>query len=120
MTIESFLTRELDIRFIDARNIATQAKLNLGIQGYPSKDQAVELRRESMSIFEEKSQTDKASMRCLSKEMEAIMIPVGSLSSRANDDNMDESNHSTGCDSFATGSVSSQGSKFKLWSIRRR
>ena len=33
MTIESILTRELELRFIDARALATEARVSLGIHG---------------------------------------------------------------------------------------
>jgi hypothetical protein len=53
MSIESLLTRELDIRFIDARFIVTEAKLNLGMQGYTHPGQRQDLHREALRIFEE-------------------------------------------------------------------
>ena len=54
MSVESTLTRELDIRFIDARVLTTEAKLNLGIEGYPSLEQTSELIAEATRIFEER------------------------------------------------------------------
>ena len=36
MTVEAMLTRTLGIRFIDARNMTTEAKLTLDIKGYPT------------------------------------------------------------------------------------
>jgi hypothetical protein len=40
MTVEALLAREVMIRrFIDARFIATEARIGLGIHGYPTKTQ---------------------------------------------------------------------------------
>jgi hypothetical protein len=83
MSVESYLTRELDIRFIDARNIVTQAKVSLGIQGYHSKDQLKELTLESMQLFAIRPEAQKTSMRRMSSDLESVKIPVGSLSSKA-------------------------------------
>lgn len=52
MTVESVLTRQLGITFIDARSISTQAKLNLGIHGYPTPEQKSALINEASRIFD--------------------------------------------------------------------
>ena len=46
--VESFLKRELNIRFIDARSLATEDKNNLNITGYPSAEQKELLKVEAM------------------------------------------------------------------------
>ena len=81
MSVESFLTRKLDIRFIDARSIVNEAKVGLGIHGYPTKDQEVSIRKEACRIFCERSEANKDTMRRLSASLEAIKIPSGSMSS---------------------------------------
>jgi hypothetical protein len=118
MTVESFLTRELDIRFIDARNIVTEAKINLGVNGYPSKDQERELREEAIKIFQQRPGEAQTTMRRLSADLEAIKIPAGSKSSRASTTSNEEDAVSSICGSFASEEVSSRGRK--MWPSRRR
>ena len=74
MSIESKLTRELEIRFIDARSIATEAKLNLGVDGYASSpDQIDAIQQEAMRIFnEEKTERERMSMRILNSRLNTI------------------------------------------------
>ena len=71
MSVESTLTRELNIRFIDARAIATEAKLNLGIDGYVSNEQMqLAVVNEATRIFEqEKSQTDRIAMQVINQRL---------------------------------------------------
>ena len=70
MTIESFLTRELNVRFIDARNLATEAKLNLGYHDYPSKSQKLEIQEEACRIFSERlSDSERSHLREQSNEL---------------------------------------------------
>jgi hypothetical protein len=104
MSVESYLTRELDIRFLDARNIVTEAKVSLGIQGYPSKDQLKELKLESMRLFAIIPESQKTSMRRMSSDLESVKIPVGSLSSRAYD--LEESD---GSSNFSSGEFNEGG-----------
>ena len=49
--IESTLIEKLSIRFIDARNLATKARLDMGIKGYPSKIQRVQVVQQCMKTF---------------------------------------------------------------------
>jgi len=84
MTVESFLTRELDIRFIDARRIAAEARVSLGIHGYPSKDELRALRREAMRLFEERPENVKMALRELNNELEELKS-CGSNHSRDSD-----------------------------------
>ncbi len=112
MTVESFLTRELDIRFIDARNIVTEAKITLGVNGYPSKDQERQLREEAIKIFQQRPGEAQTTMRRLSADLEAIKIPAGSQSSRVSTATSNDE------DSFASEEVSSRGRK--MWPLRRR
>lgn len=80
-SVESFLTRELDLRFIDARNLATEARLSLGIQGYPDRDQVSELRREAIRIYQSKTYVERRSLQQLNMDLESIKIPAGSSAS---------------------------------------
>jgi hypothetical protein len=72
MTVEAYLTRELQIRFIDARNLTTEAKLNLGITGYVSELQSQSVIDESMAVFNAKPDKIKAAMRHLSASLNAV------------------------------------------------
>ena len=132
MSIESSLTRELEIRFIDARAIATEAKLNLGIDGYPSEYEERAIINESVRIFhQDKTQSEKHAMRILSTRLNSIKSggSSGSASSSRRgsdtssvDDSMDfKSVHSNDAD-LSLGDVSSKSNnKFKLgWPIVRR
>lgn len=51
MTVESNLGQALNICFIDARSVVTEAKLNLGIFGYASAEQQKLLFEEATAIF---------------------------------------------------------------------
>ena len=124
MSIESTLTRELEIRFIDARAIATEAKLNLGIEGYTSQDQSNAIQQEAMRIFtQDKSERERMGMRILSSRLNSIRT---SSSIRSSFDDEDKASSvgrrsSSGSD-VSTSSRSSTGSrKLKMsWPIRRR
>jgi hypothetical protein len=77
MAVEHYLTRELDIRFIDARTIATEARLNLGLHGYPTKAEEQEIREEAHRIFQSsRLEKDRSVMRELSSNLEAAKMPL--------------------------------------------
>lgn len=65
MSIEGILTRELDIRFIDARELVNEAKMALGITGYPTQEMKETLRNEAIQIFKRRSQKTQERMRHL-------------------------------------------------------
>ena len=79
-SVESILTRELDLRFIDARNIVAEARLSLGIHGYPSKQEVFQLREEAIRIFHAKPVDEQRTMRRQNWDLEAVKIPTGSMS----------------------------------------
>ena len=75
--VESSVSRELEIRFIDAKAIVTDAKLNLGIEGYPSERQARYLQTEAIRIFvEEKSETERLHMRLLHDKLNQVKSSI--------------------------------------------
>ena len=80
MSIESFLTRELDVRFIDARNIATEARMSLGIEGYPTREQGAMLRNEALRLFALKSAEEQQGLQKMNSDFEAAKLPSGSMS----------------------------------------
>lgn len=91
-SVESILTRQLDLRFIDARMITAEAKLSLGIDGYPSQHQIRDLQDEAVRIFYTKSKEERATMKQLNFQLESIKTPTGSV---CDDDSMCvSSNHS--------------------------
>ena len=51
MTVEAILTRKFGITFIDARQVANEAKLALDIQGYPTAAQRAKIINHAMRIF---------------------------------------------------------------------
>lgn len=114
MTVESLLTRKLEIRFIDARNIVTEAKVSLGIHGYPSKDEEREVREEAIKIFRQRPEETQTAMIRLSADLEAIKIPAGSLKS----DTDGESEDLSSCASFVTDKAPLKGRM--VWPLRRR
>jgi ubiquinone biosynthesis protein UbiJ len=69
MSIEGFLTRELDIRFIDARSVVNEAKINTGITGYLTEEQALKVQKEAIEIFKGQSDEVKRTMRRLKEEL---------------------------------------------------
>jgi len=72
MSVEAYLTRALEIRFIDARDLANEAKMTLGIVGYPTKNQQRHLLRAAVEIFNSRSESDRQAMRQTSSEFETI------------------------------------------------
>lgn len=66
-TVESILSRELGLRFIDARYISNEAKVSLGIHGYPTSDQFHALREEAIRLYNEKPQEEKLTLRQLQR-----------------------------------------------------
>ena len=129
MSIESKLTRELEIRFIDARSIATEAKLNLGVDGYASlPDQIDAIQQEAMRIFnQEKTERERMSMRILNSRLNTIKSASShSGGSIDNNDAEDKASsigrRSSTCSDVSSSSRTSTGSrKLRMsWPIRRR
>ena len=95
VSIESMLTRQLDLRFIDARTLATEARIALGIEGYPSKDDIHTIVNEAVKIFQQKSLEEQQCMQRLHWNLEAVKFPTGAMSN-AGESSMDSaSDHSS-------------------------
>ena len=63
--VESYLTREFEITFLDARQIATEARLNLGVKGYVGKEHEQAVIDEARRIYgEEKRDDERKHMHC--------------------------------------------------------
>jgi hypothetical protein len=43
VSVEAYLTQEFDILFIDARSIVKEVKVSLGINGYPSEEERLQV-----------------------------------------------------------------------------
>jgi hypothetical protein len=104
-------------------SIVSEARISLGIQGYPSKEQEQELTTQALKIFRDRPDDAKAAMQRLKANLDAVKMPSGSMSSRYHDMDSSEELTSSG-DSFASSSdevSSGSGSKFfKMWPTRRR
>jgi hypothetical protein len=113
MSIEASLTRHLDIRFIDARMLALEAKANLGVEGYHWPKQQEQIIEEALKIFASRPDKVRNTMLNLNANLEAAKKREGSIS---NEDS-EVTNSST---DFSTSSVKSRRRKFNLWPVRRR
>lgn len=80
MSAESYLSRELDIRFIDARVLVNEAKLNLNIHGYMDKEQQILIQREAIRLFKLRGRKEALYMRRANWELDSVKIPNGSMS----------------------------------------
>mmetsp|Transcript_21713 Transcript_21713/g.33212 ORF Transcript_21713/g.33212 Transcript_21713/m.33212 type:complete len:137 (-) Transcript_21713:141-551(-) len=87
MTVEHTITRELNIRFIDARSIATQARINLGYYGYPNKEEEELIQEEACRIFHcDFSEEDRYTMSQLRTDLEAAKMDARRESSSSSSD----------------------------------
>ena len=128
MTVEAALTRELEIRFIDARALCNEAKLGLKVDGYPSAEQEVLLVEEAKTIFRARPEDTQRAMIKLKSDLDAVKIPNGSMSSRtwspSCDGTEEDSSFLSSDVSISSKTSSSSRSplssrKFKLWPLRR-
>jgi hypothetical protein len=120
MSVESYLTRELDIRFIDARSIVNEAKVSLGIVGYPLKDQEKLLKQEAIKIYGGHNVDVQTHMRRLKGDLDAVKIPAGSPPSHSIV--LDASSNESSYDSFGEEGTSCKQShrRFSMWPIRKK
>ena len=96
MTVESQLTRRLGITFLDARALATEAKLNQGITGYPNKAQVDDLIEEAIRIFRNEPeeyqtacQEKRNSLDNAKNSMHSVASSVCSATERMDDTSVD-------------------------------
>eukprot|EP00934_Nitzschia_sp_Nitz4_P006936 Nitzschia sp. Nitz4//scaffold71_size96697//80402//80782//NITZ4_004708-RA/size96697-processed-gene-0.136-mRNA-1//-1//CDS//3329557286//6926//frame0 len=87
MSVEGELSRLLDIRFIDARELTTLAKIELGIHGYPCAEGQEIIRQRALEIFESRSKEDKRKLRRMHSELETVKSMHSS--SQATEENTD-------------------------------
>jgi hypothetical protein len=121
MNIEATLTRKLNIRFIDARIIANEAKLKLGVDGYPcTKSQEEALIAEAMYIFDEQPKKVRDSLVVLKSDLDSLKLPIDSLSSAASTVAMGGSSSSDDTNSTFTSPTSSSKQQGRFRLFRRR
>jgi hypothetical protein len=110
MTIaEAQITRELGIRFIDARSLTVEARLQEGIVGYPTEEQKAKLIQTAIKLFNKKSEAMQNAMKTLNDDLESLKS-THSLRSKQND--MDGSDHTQS-------TIASQGSNSEGSMMRR-
>lgn len=114
MPVEANLTRQLNIRFIDARTLCTEAKVSLGVEGHPADDQEVMLIQEATQIFARRPNEAKTAMRRLKSDLDAVTR--NPLEGSASSDSEDTSLSNGG---LSQSNRRSTNRKFnKLWSVR--
>ena len=106
MSIESTLSRELNISFLDARRLAADARVGLGIEGYSSKDQEEDILAESMALFYQSSSEKRRSLRASKTTLENHKISSNSISNRG------ERSCGLGGGNHVSGSFSDDGQSF--------
>uniref|UniRef100_A0A7R9ZTF6 Uncharacterized protein n=1 Tax=Craspedostauros australis TaxID=1486917 RepID=A0A7R9ZTF6_9STRA len=79
MPVEAVITRALEVRFIDARMLATEAKSNLGIQAYPTKEQEQMILKEAIHIFVSRPLSTQREMKRQNEILEAATHKCYSL-----------------------------------------
>eukprot|EP00934_Nitzschia_sp_Nitz4_P001142 Nitzschia sp. Nitz4//scaffold186_size43309//5543//5875//NITZ4_007315-RA/size43309-processed-gene-0.35-mRNA-1//-1//CDS//3329539752//1142//frame0 len=71
-SIESMITRELDVRFIDAHVIVNEAKISLGLEGYPKQQDIERIHAESVRLFFTKTKDERESLRRMHWDLESV------------------------------------------------
>jgi hypothetical protein len=116
MSVESFLSRELNVRFIDARMFVTEAKLALGVEGYYGEEQEAGLIKEAMRIFEKLPLEEKVAMRRLRKSLDFVKRRSNWDCISLSDEHSIRSENASSLE----GSPSRGTASFKFWSVRPR
>ena len=70
--VETAICNECNIRFIDARTMITEAKLNLGIEGYHDESQSQRVIDEAKKIFFSKPEDYQTKMQLRNVTMEKL------------------------------------------------
>ena len=108
MTVESRLTRALNITFIDARTLATEAKLKLGLLGYPGKAQESQIVEEATRMFQERPDLFRSMCRKQKQDLDFVKMMNDSSDLTA----------SSSCD-LSVDKMSVSSGNFKFWPSRR-
>ena len=117
--MEGHLSRQLDIRFIDARELVNEAKLALGITGYTSKDQEPMVMQHVLSMFESLSTAEQEKMHQMNDTLTTIKS-IHSQSSRVMKSTGSSSeDHTTDHSSIASHCTRKSGSRKGRWFFKR-
>eukprot|EP00934_Nitzschia_sp_Nitz4_P009222 Nitzschia sp. Nitz4//scaffold130_size63480//32556//32927//NITZ4_006250-RA/size63480-processed-gene-0.18-mRNA-1//1//CDS//3329535192//9212//frame0 len=79
MTIESVLCRKLDIRFIDAKRLVNEAKVNLNMGGYVEQGNLNVIQAEAVRLFSQQGSDGQHLMRQAHWELESAKGNEGSF-----------------------------------------
>eukprot|EP00934_Nitzschia_sp_Nitz4_P008983 Nitzschia sp. Nitz4//scaffold32_size149145//111913//112227//NITZ4_002895-RA/size149145-processed-gene-0.100-mRNA-1//1//CDS//3329548117//8973//frame0 len=74
MSAESILSRELDIRFIDARNLINEAKVSLDVFGYIDEGNQVNVLEKASELFRAMDHSEQLRMKQASWELRSIKM----------------------------------------------
>lgn len=121
MPVEAVLTRQLEIRFLDARSLCNEAKLGLGVVGYPSSEQEVLLVKEAKMLFRARPEETQRAMTRLKYNADAVKLANGSLSSgrpAPSCAGTEEDSVFLSSDMSNLSKASPSSRKFKLWPLR--
>ena len=112
MSLESTLRRELGIRFIDARELIVEARINLELDGYPTQEDRALVERTAINLFQQRSKKSQRELRCknehFAKMKSTLMTDDRSLASRSHHSIGRRSRHSNGDASVVSISTKSQ------------
>jgi hypothetical protein len=113
MPIETILCENLGIRFVDARNLTIEAKINLDFIGYPSAKQEKELLEEATKIFERTSDQVKRAARKWKTDLDEVRGRVK--------DHKDDGSISTSLTTVQSSICENRRwrSRFQLWTARK-
>eukprot|EP00525_Craspedostauros_australis_P001881 CAMPEP_0198116394 /NCGR_PEP_ID=MMETSP1442-20131203/11907_1 /TAXON_ID= /ORGANISM="Craspedostauros australis, Strain CCMP3328" /LENGTH=254 /DNA_ID=CAMNT_0043774191 /DNA_START=133 /DNA_END=895 /DNA_ORIENTATION=+ len=89
MPIEASLTKVLDIRFIDARKLTSEAKLNLHVRGYPTAEQEREMLKEAIRLFVAQPEQQQNDMRMQRQSLDNLLedarvVKAGNMKAKSN------------------------------------
>lgn len=87
MSVEATLTREFNITFIDAREIVTMARLNLGIEGYLTNGHKPMVLNEARKIYHNLPAHSKLGMADEKESLDAFKLSTSSHHRVVSDDN---------------------------------
>ena len=98
MSVESQIARSLDIRIVEARTFAKEARNKLGIAGQLNKKQSKKVLQEAVKIFERRPESVKIAMRRLRYGSETMDVSVHSTGHNLNDTSHSYDGSSDGSD----------------------
>lgn len=119
MSIASVLTRKLDIRFIDARVLYNEARVSLGIEGYPSEEEERLVLEESFKIFGEWSSDRKMDLKRLHTDSTSSSMSSEGESNESSLTSTDNFEDLLSCDEKGNGKSKKNRSWLRKCSLRQ-